>query len=119
MRNSIRPEFILSSSALRAKATAEKVNDYLHLPPACLSFREEFYEAFLNTWIDGIKHLPKEINNVLCVGHNPVISGLASEFSKQPIDLPPSGFALFESDSVSWPEFDNHLRQINLALNAS
>lgn len=116
MRNSIRPQFILSSSAARAKATAEKVNEYLHLSPSNLSFHEELYEALPDTWIERIKQLPDPINNVLCVGHNPVISGLASQFGKHLIDLPPAGLALFESAATSWPEFDNQLKEINLSL---
>lgn len=110
---SVHPDYLLSSSAARTRQTAELINESLRITPGHIAFRDELYETDTSGWIDGISQLPPYIKCVVCIGHNPVISVLASHFAGHEVDLAPASFARFESVTAEWTSFLNNLQENN------
>ena len=112
--NSISPDILISSSALRAKQTALIINEFIRLTPQQLVFLEGLYEADGDTWLGEIRQLHERLNTVLCIGHNPTLSWLAGHLAGRPVDLPPGGFVIFRSPSPSWATFTSNPEEVSL-----
>jgi phosphohistidine phosphatase len=99
----INPDLIVSSTAMRAKATSGLLLDTLKLMPEKIQLNEELYEASVRTFLREITQLEDTLNHVLCVGHNPTISYLAEYLTKAEIgDLPPGGLVIIQFEILLW-----------------
>ncbi len=65
---------ILCSSAMRAVQTAEQIADQINFDIAKISIDEELYEASVRIVGNKIAELNNDWNEVLLIGHNPVLS---------------------------------------------
>lgn len=110
--NSLTPDLLLSSRAVRARQTASLVAEMLTMNTKSLQLEDELYEADGTTWIDAIRQLPQHLRTVVCVGHNPAISWVAGKLSQRPIDLAPAGFVCFDVKAESWKDFDLEIREM-------
>ncbi len=102
LQKAFRPDYILSSSARRARQTAELINKKLRIPEACQLFSDDLYTASANNWRDQIGLLPSNASCVLLVGHNPTLSELASSFTDANINLAPGGVIGFAYEIKHW-----------------
>ena len=112
---SLIPQLILSSSSVRTRQTTTIINKALRLPPTQLYFHDNLYEATTEAWMDYIHQLSDKVTCSLLVGHNPVISHLASQFGGRTIDLPPAGLIAFEFKHRAWrnlPEVGTEITRI-------
>ena len=112
IRNSFLPNFILSSAALRAQHTARLVSEGFAIPDSNQQYLDTLYEADGDTWMRYLRQLPPHVNEVLCVGHNPILSWLASHLSGHPKDLAPCGFILLETTASSWMNFPTGIHEV-------
>ncbi len=117
--NSVQPDILISSSAVRAQQTALLVNESIVLGPQQLVFREPLYEADADLWFEQIRALDDRYHFVICIGHNPTISWLATHLGQRPIDLAPATFVVLRSPSRSWSTFDQDLEEITLTHKSS
>lgn len=115
LRNSLRPDILISSSAVRARQTSLLVCESFHLQPQQLTFLEQLYEADGDTWLAQIHQLDDVYHTAICVGHNPTLSWLAGKLAARPIDLPPAGLVVFSSPAFSWTNVDDDLRELAIA----
>jgi phosphohistidine phosphatase len=115
LRNSIRPDILISSSAVRARQTSLLLNESIHLSPDQLAFLDALYEADGDTWLQQIHQLDNAYHTAICVGHNPTLSWLAGHLAARPIDLPPAGMVVFSSPKFSWTNVDHDLRELVIA----
>jgi len=69
-KEKIIPDLVLSSSAVRARQTAEIVIESAKLSTE-LRFDERIYEAGPNRLLDVVRQIEKSKKSVLLVGHNP------------------------------------------------
>ncbi len=99
------PEFIMSSSSVRTRRTAQLIQSALQLPATQVRFLDSLYEATTREWIQQLKQMPEGLNTVLLIGHNPAISHLGGIFAGRSIDLPACGFVAFEFPGREWKEF--------------
>lgn len=100
-------DLIVSSTAIRAKRTAELLLDVVRLNPDKLQADEELYTASVRTFLEFIKQTGDSCNTLLCVGHNPVISYLAEYLTKAEIgDMPPATIAMIKCNVNHWREID-------------
>ncbi|MBL7866309.1 MAG: histidine phosphatase family protein, partial [Cyclobacteriaceae bacterium] len=106
IRNSLHPDILISSSALRARQTSLLINESTRLAQDRMVFLDTLYEADGDTWLLQLRQLDDRYNTVICVGHNPTLSWLASHLSRRPIDLAPAGWIAFRSPSLSWSSAD-------------
>ena len=104
----VRPDLILSSSAVRALTTAQIFADVLGYPRDRILSELELYLASIEMLRYRIRCLDDAMAQVILVGHNPGFTSLANLFLNQPIDnLPTCGIveSVFEMDS--WAVVDS------------
>lgn len=87
------PERILSSNAVRTRQTTEHVIDVMGLDPSIATFHHELYCAPAAAYLDVLSALPKNINTVMLVGHNPGLSHLVAHLTEDLIELKTSTVA--------------------------
>lgn len=97
------PELIISSSALRARMTAELA------AKACQYSKDilldgAIYADGVDSYIELLKNVPDRYNRVMVVGHNPDLEYLIQIFSQKTEPFPTSGLALFDVYIKSWQE---------------
>jgi phosphohistidine phosphatase len=106
------PEIILSSSAARARATAEPVHAALG-EGVPLEIEPGLYRADADDIVDRLRLLPDGTNSVMVVGHNPAFHELALLLvSAQDADgrarletgFPTASLALVAVDVSAWTE---------------
>ncbi len=99
------PKIILSSTAVRAKTTAQLVCEALKVETEKIQLEEELYVASLSTFLALITQLDDSSNAVMCVGHNPAISYLAEYLTKVEIgDMPPAGLVIVQFNTLCWKD---------------
>lgn len=113
-RLSVPPNYMLCSTATRAKMTADCVNETLGLSTERVHFVDELYEASMDEWELQLSAIPTDSNSVLCIGHNPVLSLWASDLAQRNIDLKPGAFAAFISPADGWSKFRVGLKEGSL-----
>ena len=88
------PEFVLTSSAPRAAATAKLLAGESH---AVVEEQEHLYMASVDTLLAATWSIPSDIRSAIVVGHNPGVSHLANLLAGQTqYRLPPLGAVCFE-----------------------
>jgi len=117
-RQKINFDLILSSTAIRAKHTAELVVDASKMMPDKIQFEEELFTASVRTFFAVVNQLDDTFSHVMCIGHNPVISYLAEYLTKAEIgDMPPGGLAIIQFNGQHWKEINQGSGElINLLL---
>ncbi len=75
------PDTILSSPAVRALATAQRVCRQLNIDESSIVCDERIYEAEVLTLLDVLKTCPHKTKRVLLVGHNPGLEDLLLELA--------------------------------------
>jgi phosphohistidine phosphatase len=78
----IMPDLILSSSAERARMTAEEIAQRIKYDLNRIQYEEDLYEASVRTLLRVINELDEKYQTVFILGHNPTISYL-SEYLTQ------------------------------------
>ncbi len=97
------PDVILSSTARRARDTAERAAEAAGYE-AEIELREELYHAAPGAYIEAISWLPDALTCVMCVGHNPGMEELVSSLAGEYHRFPTAALAQFEIDTDSWRE---------------
>lgn len=100
-----RPDVILSSTAVRARATADAV-------ARSLSFHEgvrsdaQLYEASYGYVLSAFQRLTDNIQNAILFGHNPTLEQLVTYLLQMQggIVLPTSGMVCLEANIQKWSE---------------
>lgn len=104
-KEKITPDAIISSTARRAKATADSVADALRLDTDKVTVHDELFQASPRTFVDVINQLDDSINHVIFVAHNPTITYVAEYLTHAEIgDLVPAGLAIIRFSFNSWKE---------------
>lgn len=101
------PSHIVSSTAMRAKTTADKV-------AASIGFSGEIvleprlYLASPADWHIVFRALPDQHFTVLCIGHNPGLEDLLRKWSGEAIEMPTAAVAIVDVTMSQWVEYDRH-----------
>ncbi len=95
------PDLILSSTAKRAKQTAEEVADQSGYSGE-IHYMEGFYAADPETIIGVLQSLPDEYNRVMVVGHNPGLEELVENLTEESVSLPTAALAQVILPIESW-----------------
>jgi len=103
--NSILPDIILCSTAVRALSTAIILSEQLNYAPAKIIKLETIYEASINSILIVIKAIEDQFNRVLLVGHNPSVSSLSEFLTDEHVgNIDPAGLVSIEFNLSSWKE---------------
>lgn len=102
----ISPELILSSTAVRAKHTAELMAKELAYPLEKISLDPQLYHASFRTLLHAIQKQPKEIHCLFLIGHNPGLNDLIHHLGVNLDNLPTAGVCRFQLSGPAWHDAD-------------
>ena len=95
------PDAILSSTAKRARQTAEAVAQ----ESGCaveLQLSEELYEGGPEAYLEAIRNLPSSVDCALVVGHNPDLEELVEILAGESVRLPTAALAHLQLYIQGW-----------------
>lgn len=90
----IRPQKIVSSSAVRAQCTAQLIAEQFSAAPA-VQVEPEYYGASAAELLEKLSEVERTVTICLAVGHNPAITELAHYYSDIAIENIPTCGILF------------------------
>ncbi len=103
----LQADLMITSSALRARATARFFRKAQQLTKEKLLVDKRLYHAGIETILQVIQELPDEIEIVYLFAHNPGLTYIANHFSIKMIDnVPTTGIVKIVSESPQWTNFD-------------
>ncbi len=97
------PERILSSSALRARQTAELLAETAGYT-GTITYLDRLYMAEVDEYINVLNDLPDDVDPALLIGHNPAMETLLQMLSGKIESLPTAVIALLRLPIESWAE---------------
>ncbi len=100
------PDLVVSSSATRAKMTAEIFVEHCDSDSTPeLQLLESFYHAPSSVYLDFLKRFADEaVNTLMFVGHNPGLEDLVQRLSGQWDAMPTAAIAHFDLSADRWSE---------------
>jgi phosphohistidine phosphatase len=104
LEKEIFPDLIISSSAVRARSTAEIFAQKLKFTNS-ITFEKSLYLTSAKTLLNVLHHIPNTYNTLFLFGHNPELTEFANELSSTYIEnIPTCGIVGFEFSIHSWNE---------------
>lgn len=100
-----RADAVLTSSARRARRTAELVASEMDRAEV-IEVIDALYLADPLVYLAALRHLTPEVRTVLVVGHNPGISEWASKLTRRAIELPTAAVACVALKTDDWSTVD-------------
>lgn len=101
--NHLAPDRVLSSSAVRARETAQYVVDTFRLDAAAVEFDDNLYHAGFRQWLGRIR--AEHVDRLLICGHNPSLDMLVETLSDREPGLSATG-KLMTTAAIAHLRFD-------------
>ncbi|WP_310598902.1 histidine phosphatase family protein [Desulfobulbus sp.] len=106
-RRGLRPDLIVTSSAVRALATALHYARQLDIPPEQVRRNRAQYSASVPELIELIRTVDPDVSTLMLVGHNPESTGLANVLGGLRIDnIPTCGIVGLAFPQRTWAEIE-------------
>jgi len=102
----LRPDFILSSTAQRARSTASLVADACHYKKA-VEINPKLYPTSVSTAIRVINNLQNDYKNVLLIGHNPGMEYLVASLTGTDVIFPTAAIAQISLEIDGWEDLES------------
>jgi phosphohistidine phosphatase len=110
-KHDVRPQLVVSSSAVRARETLAGVLPGLGEPEVWTEVG--LYAASADTLLERVRALPDEAEEAMLVGHNPGLADLLLVLAapgelreRAEAKVPTGALATLEADIASWPELE-------------
>ena len=103
LREQLTPDTIVSSSAQRARETAEAVATASQFAGEIL-YDDNLYLAPPEVYLNLLQTMPNEHQRVLLIGHNPGLEDLISRLPEQPTTMPTAALAHLQWELDSWQD---------------
>jgi phosphohistidine phosphatase len=100
-KNGIMPDWIICSSAKRAKLTAKICSERVGYKRS-IHFEDSLYNSGGDAYLDIIAALNNKYEFVMIVGHNPEISAMVTILTGVCLDMSPSMLVCTEIDLDEW-----------------
>lgn len=97
------PDFILSSTAKRARKTAEKVAEAMGFE-GVLELTKTLYLADIEEHLTVLLSVPDSVERVLVIAHNPGLQNLVFSLTGLHQEMPTTGLAQIELAIQRWAE---------------
>jgi len=102
-QQSWQPELIISSSAIRAKATAQMIAEQIRYSPQRIQSSQDLYDGSLRTFLSIVNEQNENIERIMTVGHNPTVSYLLEYLTGDEVgSVVPAGLALVQLTVEQW-----------------
>ncbi|MFD2513056.1 SixA phosphatase family protein [Pontibacter locisalis] len=99
----VKPNMIMSSSAVRAISTATLVGKEMDYDADDIVVKEEIYGAGKEELLEIVQSAPAEVQYLMLVGHNEAISDFANTLTPDHVaSLPTTGVVALEFKCDSW-----------------
>ncbi len=112
----IKPDLLVSSSALRARTTAEYFAKEFNIDAQSIDIQRDIYEADERTIAHVIHELPESAQVVLMFGHNPTFTYVADSYAKKDRfeNVPTCGIVQIQSNTEggAWEKFNPHNAEV-------
>lgn len=106
-QKSVKVDLLYASHAVRSAETARMLAPAVGVEPNQIVIEPEIYNGGTNAISDLIYGLPNNVNSVMIVGHNPVVSDFVNEYADEHIDwLPTSAVVALRFDTDAWEKID-------------
>lgn len=103
MNNGIQPQLIISSPAVRAFDTAEIIAMALNVDLSLIIQNPDLYFVDVEKYHEIVFSMSDDLQSLLIVGHNPMITEFCNSFLGSPIDnMPTSGLCVVSFDTDRW-----------------
>jgi phosphohistidine phosphatase len=99
-------DLIVSSPSLRTETTSLILAQDLNIKKSIL-YNEVLYQGYLDELLDEIAFTFHNIENLLIVGHNPLLSNLANHFTGYKDKLETSMVMKIEFSSTNWVDINS------------
>ncbi len=100
----VSPDYLITSTAVRARETAEIIAAAVHFPSGRIVVDGRLYLAEPRMILDAVRALG-DVDTVMLFAHNPGLSELAGRLHVLRAGLPTCGVAAFEAQVDSWADF--------------
>ncbi|MEQ1645660.1 MAG: histidine phosphatase family protein [Pyrinomonadaceae bacterium] len=114
-RRELVPETILSSPAMRARTTAELVQQAGAFD-AEIAFVDDIYEASPGSLRQAVAEINDAFTTALLVGHNPGIEGFIRYLTGKLEPMPTAALAVVELEVDRWSEVDEGSGELNAVI---
>lgn len=101
LEEGLSPGLIVSSTAVRARQTAELVAKTCGYTGS-IALSPELYHGSPRAYLEVAHDAPSEIERLLVVGHNPAVQELVWTLSRREERMPTAALATIEFDVDSW-----------------
>ncbi|TYA58861.1 SixA phosphatase family protein [Formosa maritima] len=99
----ITPDLVLSSTAKRAKKTAEIFIKNLNFDQINFNLNEKLYDFSGESLVKTLKHVQNDANTLMLFGHNHALTYFVNTFGDTYIDnVPTSGLVIIDFQIDSW-----------------
>ena len=104
-QQSWQPELIISSEAVRAKATAQMIAEQIRYTQQRIQTNQDLYDGSPRTFLSVINEQNENLDRIMTVGHNPTVSYLLEYLTGDEVgSLVPAGMALVQLTVEKWAE---------------
>ena len=103
-RRGVKPDLIVSSSALRASATARLIAAEIGYPAEAVLEDRRLYASSVTKMLYLIQEFDDKADCVALVGHNPEMSELSQRFSNDLPEMATCAVAELDFDCARWTE---------------
>ena len=105
-RQNVIPDLVLSSTAQRARSTAELATD------ACgyegqVEYKDELYSFEAEPYLNALSRLAEAYQCVMIVGHNPAMEELVEALTGEYLPMPTAALAQIELPIEHWSDLAN------------
>ena len=105
--NESSPDLLISSTAVRAKRTANHFLKAFGLDKSKLVKDQRLYLASPQAMLDVIRELPNDYSTIYLFGHNPGMTEIANHFSDEYVDnVPTCGIVKITCNINEWYELN-------------
>lgn len=117
LEHDVKVDLIISSPAARALASAEIFARALNYPIENIRKENKLYFGDADSYYEQFFDVPKHVNSMMLVGHNPSITTFANNFLEKKIDyLPTSGIVSIGLDTDQWEKAGVAKRKVNFVV---
>ena len=109
------PDLMISSTAKRAKKTAELIAEAAGFDGKLLTTRT-FYHADPDLYIEVLRSLPEDVNRVMIVGHNPGMEELIYDLTGESVRFTTANVAQIDLKIDDWAKIDEDVEGILVNL---
>jgi phosphohistidine phosphatase len=97
------PDLIISSSAIRAKTTANIFNEIFQCNN--ILYKDALYDTTLDILYNTIQQIENRYNTVFLFGHNPSLNFLCEQLVDLDANIPTTGIVVITSNTNNWEQF--------------